>query len=42
MEIGHFTEEDVLNLAGKAYDEGVAKFEIVPEKCALFVIDMLN
>ncbi len=40
MKIGHFTEEDVLNLARKAYDEGVAKFEIVPEKCALLVIDM--
>jgi nicotinamidase-related amidase len=40
MKIGHFTEQDVLNLARKAYDEGVAKFEIVPEKCALLVIDM--
>lgn len=40
MKIGHFTEQDVLNLARKAYDEGEAKFEIVPEKCALLVIDM--
>lgn len=40
MKIGHFTEQDVLNLARKAYNEGEAKFKIVPEKCALLVIDM--
>ncbi len=40
MKIGNFTEQDVLNLARKAYNEGEAKFEIVPEKCALLVIDM--
>ncbi|OGU54002.1 MAG: hydrolase [Ignavibacteria bacterium RBG_13_36_8] len=40
MRIGEFTEKDVLNLARKAYNEGNAKFEIVPAKCALLVIDM--
>jgi len=40
MKINHFTEQDVLNLARKAYTEGTAKFEIVPKKCALLVIDM--
>lgn len=40
MKIGEFSEQDVLNLARKAYNEGNAKFEIVPEKCALLVIDM--
>lgn len=40
MKIGHFTEQDVLYLARRAYDEGEAKFEIAPEKCALLVIDM--
>jgi nicotinamidase-related amidase len=40
MKIGDFTEKDVLNLARKAYNEGKAKFDIIPEKCALLVIDM--
>jgi nicotinamidase-related amidase len=40
MKIGEFTEQDVLNLAKEAYTEGKAKFEIVPENCALLVIDM--
>ena len=40
MKIGNFTEEDVLNLARKAYRDGSAKFEIIPDKCALLVIDM--
>src|SRR4030042_1081433 len=40
MRIGEFTEKDVLNLARKAYNEGNAKFEIVPAKCALLVIDL--
>ena len=40
MKIGNFTEKDVLNLSRKAYYEGNAAFEIVPEKCALLVIDM--
>jgi nicotinamidase-related amidase len=37
---GEYTEEQVLNLARRAYEEGNADFEIVPEKCALLVIDM--
>jgi len=40
VKIGSFTEEDVLHLARKAYHEGNAKFEIIPDKCALPVIDM--
>jgi isochorismate hydrolase len=40
MKIGEFSEEDVLALARRAYEEGDAKFEIVPEKCELLVIDM--
>jgi nicotinamidase-related amidase len=40
MKIGEFSEQDVLNLARKAYQEGNAVFEIVPEECALLVIDM--
>jgi nicotinamidase-related amidase len=40
LKTGNFTEDDVLNLARKAYSEGNAKFEIVPEACALLVIDM--
>ncbi|MHA2365234.1 MAG: cysteine hydrolase family protein [Candidatus Hodarchaeales archaeon] len=40
MQIGKFTEQDVLNLAKKAYNEGKAQFDIVPDKCALLVIDM--
>ncbi len=40
MKIGKFTEEDVLYLARKAYQEGNANFEIIPDKCALLVIDM--
>jgi nicotinamidase-related amidase len=40
MKPGTFTEEDVLYLARKAYQEGYAAFDIIPEKCALLVIDM--
>ena len=40
MKIGEFTEQDVLALARRAYNEGRADFEIVPQKCALLVIDM--
>ncbi len=40
MKEGEYTEEQVLNLARRAYKEGNAKFNIVPEKCALLVIDM--
>jgi nicotinamidase-related amidase len=40
MKEGTFTEEQVLSLARRAYDEGQASFDIIPEKCALLVIDM--
>lgn len=40
MKIGNFTEKDVLDLARKAYNEGDVQFEIVPNNCALLVIDM--
>jgi len=40
MNPGTFTEEDVLSLSRRAYREGNAKFDVVPEKCALLVIDM--
>jgi nicotinamidase-related amidase len=40
MKIGSFSEQDVLSLAKKAYNEGDAGFEIKTEKCALLVIDM--
>jgi nicotinamidase-related amidase len=40
MKVGEFTEQDVLALARKAYNEGSADFEIDPQKCALLVIDM--
>jgi nicotinamidase-related amidase len=35
-----FTEDDILNLARNAYENGEANFEIKSEKCALLVIDM--
>jgi nicotinamidase-related amidase len=37
---GKFTEQQVLELARRGYEEGDAGFDIVPEKCALLVIDM--
>ncbi len=40
IKIGSFTEEDILALAAKAYNEDEALFEIIKEKCALLVIDM--
>jgi nicotinamidase-related amidase len=40
MRIGNFSEREVLDLARKAYKEGNANFEVVPETCALLVIDM--
>jgi nicotinamidase-related amidase len=40
MSSAAYTEEEVLNLARRAYREGSANFEIVAEKCALLVIDM--
>ena len=35
-----FTEQEVLTLAKRAYEEGSATFEVVPKNCALLVIDM--
>ena len=40
MKEGTFTEQQVLRLAKKAYQEGNASFEVVPRKSALLVIDM--
>ncbi|UCC78434.1 MAG: cysteine hydrolase [Candidatus Zixiibacteriota bacterium] len=40
MRIGEFTEQDVLKLSRKAYEQGDAKFDIIADKCALLVIDM--
>ena len=40
MREGSFTENQVLSLARAAYERGDAGFEIVPEQCALLVIDM--
>ncbi|MFX0009957.1 MAG: cysteine hydrolase family protein [Candidatus Hermodarchaeota archaeon] len=40
MKVGSFSEQDVYNLAKKAYNEGIAQFEIIPHKCVLLVIDM--
>lgn len=40
MKAGSFTEDQVLQLARKAYSEGRAGFDIEPENCALLVIDM--
>jgi nicotinamidase-related amidase len=39
MEIGHFSEQDVANLAQKGYQEN-PNFDIITDKCALLVIDM--
>jgi nicotinamidase-related amidase len=35
-----YTEQQVLDLARRAYTKGVARFDIAPGKCALLVIDM--
>lgn len=40
IEEGKFTEQDVLNIAKRAYKEGVAGFTFTREECALLVIDM--
>lgn len=40
MNEGRYTEEQVLDLARRAYNEGNANFDVVPEKCVLLVIDM--
>jgi len=40
MELGKFTEEEVLKLAQDSYTNGKAGFPIIKENCALLVIDM--
>ena len=40
MNIGKFTEKQVLDLAKQGYESGTVKFDIIPEKCALLIIDM--
>ena len=40
MKKERYTEEEILNLAKKGYEEGSAKFTIEPENCVLLVIDM--
>ncbi len=40
MTKSRYTEEQVLNLARRAYNQGKANFDVVPEKCVLLVIDM--
>src|SRR4030042_315823 len=35
-----FTEQEILDLARQAYEKGGAQFVVVPETCALLVIDM--
>jgi len=35
-----FSEERVLELTKKSYEDGEVKFDVIPEKCALIVIDM--
>jgi nicotinamidase-related amidase len=40
MTEGMYTEEQVLGLAKRAYNEGKARFDVVPKRCALLVIDM--
>jgi len=42
MKIGEFTEKKVLKLAKEAYEKGDVEFDIIPDKCALIVIDMQN
>jgi nicotinamidase-related amidase len=42
MNSGNFSDNQVLKLARKGYDKGDIKFEIIPDKCALLVIDMQN
>jgi nicotinamidase-related amidase len=40
MPEGAYTEQEVLEMARGAYETGDAGFEVLPEKCALLVIDM--
>ena len=42
MNKGKYSEKHVLQLAKEAYEYGDVKFKIIPEKCALIVIDMQN
>jgi nicotinamidase-related amidase len=35
-----YTEELLLKVSNEAYNQGDVKFDIIPEKCALLVIDM--
>lgn len=35
-----YSEQAVLDMARKSYEDGDVKFDIIPEKCALLVIDM--
>ncbi len=39
-ELGKFTEEEVLNFARNAYNNGAANFPIIKNNCVLLVIDM--
>lgn len=40
MTEGGYTEDEVLEMARRAYETGDARFEVLPDKCALLVIDM--
>jgi nicotinamidase-related amidase len=40
MRTGKFTDQQVLDLAKRAYEKGDVRFDIIPEKCNLLVIDM--
>ena len=40
FELGTFSERQVTDLAKEAYERGRAGFEVVPERCALLVVDM--
>lgn len=40
MDIGNISEKQVLNLAKKSYESGMAKFDVIADKCVLLVIDM--
>jgi len=42
MEIEEYNEKYVLDIAKKTYEKGDVKFDIIPDKCALIVIDMQN
>ena len=35
-----YTEELLLKVSNEAYNKGDVKFDIIPENCALLVIDM--